>query len=68
MGTAESLLLGVPVFGYAHGATPELVHQDCGVLVADKSLKTLESAFDLFAETAWDRKKIAKKTRTRLYK
>lgn len=68
MGTAESLLLGVPVFGYAHGATPELVHQDCWVLVADKSLKTLESAFDLFAQTAWDRKKIAKKTRTRLYK
>jgi len=28
MGTVEALLMGVPVIGYAGGATPELVDED----------------------------------------
>ena len=63
MGTAESLLLGVPVFGYAEGATPSLVDEASGVLVADKSMETLKKSFTSFAQTPWNRKQIAIRTR-----
>lgn len=68
MGTVEALLLGVPVFGYAQWASKSLVHQDAWILVPDKSMKTLKAAFQLFSTTAWDRAKIAKKTRSRFSK
>jgi len=32
--TVESMLLGVPIFGYGQWATAELVDEDCGVLVS----------------------------------
>ena len=56
MGTAESLLLGVPVFGYAQGATPSLVNENSGVLVTHKDISTLKKEFTRFAEKQWNRK------------
>jgi glycosyltransferase involved in cell wall biosynthesis len=65
MGTAESLLLGVPVFGYAQGATPSLVGEASGILVPQKDIATLKEAFTRFAQTSWDRQRIAKRARKR---
>jgi glycosyltransferase involved in cell wall biosynthesis len=41
IGTAEALLLGVPVLGYNDGATPELVDKISGVLVDSKDQQSL---------------------------
>ena len=61
--TVEALLLGVPVFGYAQWATPELVDKDCGVLVENKKHATLVEGFTKFMNTKRDRKMIAKRIR-----
>ncbi|MEI7562936.1 MAG: hypothetical protein WCJ39_04500 [bacterium] len=66
MGTAESLLLGVPVFGYAEGATPSLVDENSGVLAEHKDIPTLKEAFTRFAEKQWNRKQIAIHMRRKL--
>ncbi len=66
MGTAESLLLGVPVFGYAEGATPSLVNESSWVLAAHKDLPSLKEAFTRFAEKQWNRKQIAIHMRRKL--
>jgi len=63
IGTVESLLLGVPVFGYSQWATAELVDKDCGILVKDKQHKTLIEEFKKFMNTKRERKMIAKKIR-----
>ncbi len=63
IGTVEAMLLGVPIFWYAQGATAELVDEDCGVLVKDKKHNTLVESFKKFMSTKRDREMIAKKIR-----
>ncbi len=63
IGTVESLLLGVPVFGYAQWATAELVDEYCGILVENKQHTTLVAWFTKFMNTKRERKMIAKKIR-----
>lgn len=66
IGTVEALMMGVPVFGFAEGATPELVDADSGMLVAEKSLAVLEPALRKFLATKRDRKAIASAIRKKL--
>lgn len=63
IGTVESLLLGVPVFGYSQWATAELVDKECGVLVENKQHSTLVEGFKKFMNTQRDRKMISKRIR-----
>lgn len=56
--TAESLALGVPVFGYNDWATPELVDKRSWILVQDKQRKTLLKQFQNFSNKNFDRWKI----------
>jgi glycosyltransferase involved in cell wall biosynthesis len=63
IGTVEALLLWVPIFGYGEWATPELVDEDCGVLVANKKHHTLVEGFKKFMSTQRDRKMISKRIR-----
>jgi hypothetical protein len=66
MGTAEALLLGVPVFGFAGWATPSLVNEDSGHLVSTKSIPHLKKEFIRFSEKTWNRKQIAIHARRKL--
>ena len=66
LGTAEALLMGVPVLGFEEGASAELIDQDSGILVADKSLPTLKKAMHEFMSRARDRKKISENIRHKL--
>lgn len=66
MGTAEALLLGVPVFGFAGGATPSLVNEDAGILAQSKKLSELKKDFARFTERKWNRKQIAVHARRKL--
>lgn len=66
MGTAEALLLGVPVFWFDGWATPSLVNKDAGILVKNKSLAHLLNEFPHFAEKQWNRKQIAIHARRKL--
>ena len=51
--------MGVPVFGFAEGATAELVDENCGVLAKSKKLEDLVSDFELFRSKKLDRKLIS---------
>ena len=64
--TVEALLMGVPVFGFAEGATAELVDEDCGVLAKSKKLEDLVSDFELFRSKKRDRKLISERIREKL--
>lgn len=66
IGTVEALLMGVPVFGFAEGASIELVDKDCGILVESKEIEKLKSAFKTFAHKKWDRKLISERIRGKL--
>ena len=66
MGTAESLLLGVPVFGFNEGATSSLVNEDSGILVTSKTFESLKKDFARFQERQWNRKQIAIHARRKL--
>ncbi|MDR0650875.1 MAG: hypothetical protein LBG59_05805 [Candidatus Peribacteria bacterium] len=66
MGTAEALLLGVPVVGFADGATPELVDQESGILIEKKTIKHLIRVVEEFQTKSWDRKKISELIRKKL--
>lgn len=66
IGTAEALLMGVPVLGFEEGASAELIDQDSGILVPDKSLPTLKKAMHEFMSRARDRKKISENIRYKL--
>ncbi len=63
--TAEALCLGVPVFGYNGGATPELVDDSNGYLVADKQMETLISGFATYNQMYVDKEKIAMDARAK---
>ena len=58
--------MGVPVFGFAEGATAELVDEDCGVLTKSKKLEDLVSDFELFRSKKRDRKLISERIREKL--
>lgn len=66
MGTAESLLLGVPVFGFNEGATSSLVNEDSGILVTSKTFESLKKDFARFQGKQWNRKQIAIHARRKL--
>lgn len=53
--TAEALLLGVPVFGYDGGATPELVDEKSGILTPSVSSETMYPLFEQFISESFDR-------------
>jgi glycosyltransferase involved in cell wall biosynthesis len=61
--TAEALLLGVPVFWYKYGATPELVDSKSGILVPDRSLPTLISHFQQFTNISRNKWEIQARAR-----
>lgn len=66
LNTAEALLLWVPVFGLNDGASPELVDQDCGMLIDQKNFDHVDQKFLEFVNKDWNRKQIAKHTRALL--
>jgi hypothetical protein len=67
MNTAEALLLGVPVFGYNDGATPDLVSKDCGMLIDSKdNFHRIIEQFHEFDQKQRNRKQIAVHIRRKL--
>lgn len=66
IGTAEALLMGVPVLGFKEGASAELIDQDSGILVPNKSIPTLKKAMHEFMSRGRDRKKISENIRYKL--
>lgn len=68
IGTAEALLMGVPVIGYAQGATAELVNQDSGILIQKKDISSLSNAILTFQSKKRNRKLIADTFRIHLQK
>ena len=68
MGTAEALMLGVPVFWYNKGWTAELVDETMGTLVPNLEENTIHDYFKKFQQTNFDRLAIKEKTKKRLNK
>ena len=66
IGTAESLLMGVPVLWYAEGATAELLDENSWILISEKSIPELSSALQTFQSKKRDRKLISDTFRTKL--
>lgn len=66
IGTVEALLMGVPVLGFAEGATAELVDEDCGILAKKKELKSLEHDMQVFLSKKRERKLISERIREKL--
>ena len=64
--TAEALLLWVPVFGYAHGASPELIDQKSWILTDSIVSETMYPLFQEFVERDFDREEIQLRARTLL--
>lgn len=58
--------MGVPVLGFAEGATAELVDEDSGVLVQSKELEILKQDFKTFMQKKRNRKLISEKIREKL--
>ena len=58
--------MGVPVFGFAEGASAELVDEDCGVLARSKKIEDLVSDFETFCSKERDRKLISERIREKL--
>lgn len=67
LGTAEALCLWVPIFGYNQWATPELVDEDSGVLVDNKTLPHLLEKFDEFTNISRNRKRISEKAKQKFH-
>jgi len=66
IGTAESLLMGVPVLWYAEGATAELLDKHSGILLQEKSIPALSEALTSFQSKKRDRKLISESFRSKL--
>lgn len=66
IGTAESLLMGVPVLGYAQGATAELLDENSWILLSEKSISALSSAIKTFQSKKRDRKLISDSFRAKV--
>ena len=67
LGTAESLCLWVPVFGYNQWATPELVDSDSGILVDNKTLPHLIEKFEDFTNITRNRSRIQKTAKQKFH-
>lgn len=63
IGTVEALLMGVPVFGFAEGATAELIGSESGVLTSSKVFEQVVQDFESFLAKKWDRKLISETIR-----
>lgn len=63
--TAEALLLGVPIFWYNGGATPELVDEQSGLLVNSLEKQELSDQFEQFLAREYDRQAIQERARAR---
>ena len=66
IGTAEALLMGVPVLWYAEGATAELLDEHSGILLQEKSVSALSEALITFQSKKRDRKLISESFRSKL--
>ena len=66
IGTAESLLMGVPVLWYTEGATAELLDEHSGILLQEKSIPALSEALITFQSKKRDRKLISESFRSKL--
>ena len=66
IGTAESLLMGVPVLWYTEGATAELLDEHSGILLQEKSVSALSEALITFQSKKRDRKLISESFRSKL--
>ena len=66
IGTAEALLMGVPVLWYAEGATTELLDEHSGILLQEKSIPALSEALITFQSKKRDRKLISESFRSKL--
>lgn len=66
IGTAEALLMGVPVIWYKQGATCELVDTDSGILLQEKSIPALSEALITFQSKKRDKKLISESFRSKL--
>lgn len=64
--TAESLLLWVPVFWYAHGASPELVDKTSWILTDSIDSETMYPLFQEFIDHDFDREEIQLRARSLL--
>jgi glycosyltransferase involved in cell wall biosynthesis len=65
--TAEALCLGVPVFGYNQWATPELVDENSGILVDNKTLPHLIEKFDDFTNITRNKRVIQKNAQKKFH-
>ncbi len=63
LSTAESLCLWVPVLWYNQWATPELVNKKSGILIENKTEKTIIDNFSIFIKTNRNREEIAENAR-----
>ena len=68
IGTAEALLMGVPVFWFKEGATSELVDEESWILVNSKNMDELKEKLHIFIWKNWERKVISEHIRKRLEK
>lgn len=66
IGTAESLLMGVPVLGYAQGATAELLDENSWILLSEKSIPALSATLKTFQSKKRDRKLISDSFRAKI--
>ena len=68
IGTAEALLMWVPVFWFSEWATSELVDEESWILSDSKDLENLIPLLKKFLSTEWDRKTISEHIREKLEK
>ena len=68
MGTAEALLLWVPVIWFAEWWSAELVDEDSWILIKKKSIKNLSEALKEFEKREWNRRLISDNIRKKLAK
>lgn len=59
MGTAEALLLGVPVIWFAEWWSAELVDKNSWILIEKKSVPALKKAIQDLQQTQWNRNQIS---------
>ena len=66
IGTLEAMAAGLPVVGYRWGATPDLVTDDCGMMVAPGDVQALSYAVSKVLGS-WDAMSMAAQARAALF-
>ena len=56
----EALSVGTPVLATAVGGVPDLVHDDCGILIQNRQPEEIAQALRSIASRRWDRSAIAR--------